>query len=235
MTNCIVDMSQRRAARVAGILYLLLIVFGVFAQMFARSSLIVWGDATATANNIMASGSLLRIAFLSDILMITCFLLLPLALYQLLKPVNKNIASLMVIFVFVSIPVMLINMLYYSAPLLLLSGASYLTVFAADQLNALAMLHLDLYTSGVMIATIFHGIWLFPLGYLVYKSGYFPRILGVFLMLACFGFLIESIQYFLLPGYEVITYPAMVFEILGEFVFCGWLLVKGAKISEMKS
>ena len=235
MTNLIADMSQRKAAKVAGLLYLLIILFGVFAEIYARSSLIVWGDATATASNIIASGSLLRVAFLSDILMIICFILLPLALYVLLKPVNKNIASLMVIFVFISVPVMLVNMIYHSAPLLLLSGADYLAVFAANQLNAMAMLHLDLYTSGVMIATIFHGLWLFPLGYLVYKSGYFPRILGIFLILACFGFLIQSLQYFLFPGYEVITYPGIVFEILGEFGFCGWLLFKGAKIPEMKS
>ena len=121
-------------------------------------------------------------------------------------------------------------MLIHFAPLLLLSGADYLTVFGADQLHALVMFFFDLYTAGVMIATIFHGLWLLPLGYLVYKSGYFPRILGVLLMIACFGFLIDSLRYFVFPEYEVITYPGIVFEIIGEFGFCGWLLLKGAKI-----
>ena len=125
---------------------------------------------------------------------------------------------------------MLVNMLLYVAPLVLLSGAAYLAVFSADQLNALAMSTFDLYTSGVMIATLFHGLWLLPLGYLVYKSGYFPRVFGVLLMFACLGLVIESFQYFLAPNFEVITYPAMVLEIVGEFGFCGWLLIKGAKV-----
>ena len=126
-------------------------------------------------------------------------------------------------------------MLFHFAALLLLNGADYLTVFEADQLHALVMFFLNFFTTGVFISMIFHGLWLLPLGYLVYKSGYFPRILGVFLMIACFGFLIESFAFFLLPpSYEVITYPGIVFEIIGEFGFCGWLLLKGAKIPEMK-
>jgi hypothetical protein len=230
MLNCIADLSKRKVARVAGLLYLAVIVFGVTAEL-VRQSLIVPGDATTTASNIMASESLFRLGFVSDLIMITCFIFLPLAFYVLLKPVNKNLASLMVIFVLVSVPIMFINMLFHFAPLLLLSGADYLTVFGADQLHALVMFFIELYTAGVMIATIFHGLWLLPLGFLVYKSGYFPRILGVFLMIACFGFVIESFAFFLLPpGYEVITYPGIVFEIIGEFGFCGWLLLKGAKI-----
>ncbi|MBE0525230.1 MAG: DUF4386 domain-containing protein [Methanosarcinales archaeon] len=227
--NHIADLSQRKAARVAGLLYLAVIVFGVTAEL-VRQSLIVPGDATTTVNNIMASESLFRLAFVIDLIMIACFLLLPLALYVLLKPVNKNLALLMVIFVLVSVPIMFINMLIHFAPLLLLSGADYLTVLGADQLHALVMFFFELYTAGVMIATIFHGLWLLPLGFLVYKSGYFPRILGVLLMIACFGFLIDSLRYFVFPEYEVITYPGIVFEIIGEFGFCGWLLLKGAKI-----
>jgi hypothetical protein len=229
MLNRIADLSQCKSARVAGLLYLLVIVFGITAEL-VRQSLIVPGDAATTINNIMASESLFRLGFVSDLIMIACFLLLPLALYVLLKPVNKNLALLMVIFVLVSVPIMFINMLFHFAPLLLLSGADYLTVFGADQLHALVMFFLELYTSGVMIATIFHGLWLLPLGYLVFKSGYFPKILGVLLMIACFGFLIESLQYFLLPDYKEITYPGIVIAIIGEFGFCGWLLLKGGKI-----
>ena len=229
MLNSIIDLSQRKAARVAGVLYLLLIIFGIVAEGI-RQSLIVSDDAAETVANIMDSEGLYRLSFTSDLFMIGCFLLLPLAFYVLFKPVNKNQASLVVIFVLVSVPIMLINMLFHFSALLLLSDADYLTVFETDQLHALVMVFLDLYTAGVMIATIFHGLWLLPLGYLVYKSGYFPRVLGVFLMLACFGFLIESFQYFLAPDYEVITYPGLVAEIIGEFGFCGWLLIKGAKI-----
>ena len=235
MMNRIADLSPRKAARVAGVLYLIVIVAGVFAQLYVRSKLIVPGDAATTANNIMANEGLFRLGFVSDLIMITCFLLLPLALYVLLKPVNKNLALLMVLFVLASVPVSFINLLNHFTPLLLLSGADYLTVFEASQLHAQVMLSLNLFEAGYLIAQIFHGLWLLPLGYLVYKSGYFPRILGVLLMIACFGFLIESLQYFLFPGYEVITYPALAVTPIAEFSFCGWLLVKGAKIPEMKS
>jgi hypothetical protein len=231
MLGRIADLSQRKAARVAGVLYLLLIIFGIFAELVIRSKLIVAGDAAATASNILASPGLWRIGFASDILMILSFLLLPLAFYLLFKPVGKRLASLVVIFVAVSVPLMLVNMLLYYAPLHILSGVDYLAVFSTDQLNALAMSSLTMYTTGVSLATLFHGLWLLPLGILVYRSGYFPKVLGILLMLACLGFVIETIQSFLLPNLEVITYPGMVLEILGEFGFCGWLLIKGAKVS----
>ena len=230
MLSRIENLSQRKAARLAGVLYLLLIVFGVFAELVVRSRVIVSGDAAATASNIIASEGLFRIGFASDVLMILSFLLLPLAFYVLFKPVGKRLATLVVIFVSVSVPLMLVNMLLYYAPLQLLSGAGTLSAFTTDQLNALAMSSFGLYTDGVLLATLFHGLWLLPLGILVYKSGYFPRVLGVLLMLACLGFVIETVQYFLAPNFEVITYPAMVLEIVGEFGFCGWLLIKGAKI-----
>jgi len=236
MLERIADLSQRQAARVAGLLYLGVIIFGVSAEFIGRQSIIVPGDAATTANNIMANELLFRLAIVSDLIQIGLFLLLPLAFYVLLKPVNKNLALLVVIFVLVSVPISLISMVFHFAPLILLSGANYLTVFEADQLYALVMFFLDLYLAGVWIATIFHGLWLLPLGYLVYKSGYFPRIFGVLLMIACFGFLIESFTFFLLPpSYVVITYPGIVFEIIGEFGFTGWLLLKGAKIPEMKT
>jgi len=231
-TARIADLSQRKAARVAGLLYLILIVAGVFAQFFVRSKLIVPGDATATANNIMANELLWRLGFLSDVISFTSFLLLPLAFYVLLKPVSKNLASLVVIFVLVSIPISFINMLNHFAPLLLLSGADYLTVFEANQLHAQVMLSLNLFEAGYFVAQIFHGLWLLPLGFLVYKSGYFPRIFGVLLMIACFGFLIDMLRFFLFPSYEMVTYAAGVVPIIGEFGFCGWLLAKGAKVQQ---
>ncbi len=231
-TASIADLSQRKAARVAGLLYLIVIVAGISAEFFVRQRLIVPGDAAATANNIMANELLFRLGFVSDIIMITSFLLLPLAFYVLLKPVNKNLASLMVIFVLASVPISFINMLNYFAPLLLLSGAEYLTVFEAGQLHAQVMLSLNSFEAGYFIAQIFHGLWLFPLGFLVYKSGYFPRIWGVLLMIACFSFLIPVFTFFLAPSYEVITYPGIVVMIVAEFGFCGWLLVKGAKVQQ---
>lgn len=230
--------TQRKAARIAGLLYLLVIIFGVFAEFFVRQSLIVPGDAAATANNIMASESLFRLGFVIDIIQGMCWLLLPLALYVLLKPVNKNFASLMVVIVLVGVAIQCLNMLNQFAPLLLLSGADYLKVFETNQLHALVMFFLNLHKYGYISAAIFHGLWLLPLGYLVFKSGYFPRILGVLLIIACFSFLVDFFGNFLLPNYAnyeavflLIGLPA----VIGEFSFCGWLLLKGAKIPESKS
>jgi len=138
----------------------------------------------------------------------------------------------MVIFVLVGASIGFINMLNHFAPLPLLSGADYLTVFEAGQLHAQVMLSLNWFEAGYSIAGIFHGLWLFPLGYLVYKSGYFPRIFGVLLMIACFGFLIQALTFLLAPSYEVITYPGIVVMIIAEFGFCGWLLAKGAKVQQ---
>ena len=184
MINRITDMTPRKAARVAGLLYSLSFL-SAFTEFFVRS-LIVPGDATTTAENIMTNEFLFRIGFLFDIINFTGFLLLPLALYVLLKSVSKNTASLMVVFVLASVPISMLNMLNHFAAQLLLSGADYLTVFTTDQLNALALFFLNMHEYGALIATIFHGLWLLPLGYLVYKSGFFPRIMGILLIIACY-------------------------------------------------
>jgi len=235
MINSIDNTSPRKAARIAGLLYLILIITGIIGQL-ARQSLIVPGDAATTVNNIMANEMQFRGANVSWLISEMFLLLLGLALYVVLKKVNKNLASLMVLFIVVGVAIESINTLNQFAALHLLSGADYLTVFSAEQLNAQVMSHLDSWEAGYRIAVIMSfGPWLIPAGYLVYKSGYFPRILGILVILAGFGLLIEGLQYFLLPDYEVISYPASAAGTIGEFAFCGWLLLKGAKIPEMKS
>jgi hypothetical protein len=220
----------KKAARVAGVLYLLVIVFGMFAELYVNLRLIVPGDATTTSRNIMASESLFRIGFMSGLFHHTCFLLLVLALYKLLKPVNKTHASLMVLFGLGAVPIMMINMLNQFAALLLLSGADYLTVFTTDQLQALALLFLDLHSHGYFIAGMFSGLFLLPLGYLVFKSGYAPRILGVLVMIGCFGYLIELFAVFVFPSYEVISFLGLAVAIIAEFSLTFWLLLKGVRV-----
>ena len=220
--------SIKKTARIAGFMYLGNIITGIFAQV-VRSTLIVPGDAAATAKNIMASEWLFRIGFVSDLIMVTFYLLMGLVFYVLLKPVNKNIALLMLLLNLAGVPMLGINMLNQFATLLLMSGAGYLTVFGADQLHALGMLFFNLHEYGYSIAVISWGFYLLPLGYLVFKSGYFPRILGVLLMLASFCDLIQFFQIFLFPDYEVITYPGLAVAMIAEFSFAFWLLVKGAK------
>jgi hypothetical protein len=165
---------------------------------------------------------------MNDIIAQTIGLLLVLALYKLLKPVNKNHALLMVIFALVGIPIVMLNLLNQFAALLLLSGADYLTVFAADQLQALVMLFLNLDEHGFFIAHIFWGLWLFPMGYLVFKSGYIPRILGVLLIIAGFGYLIDFATFFFIPDFDAIK----MFTFWGEVLFPLWLLIKGVNVEQ---
>jgi hypothetical protein len=220
--------SIKKTARIAGFMYLGNIITGIFAQV-VRSKLIVSGDAAATAKNIMASEWLFRIGFVSDLIMVTFYLLMGLVFYVLFKSVNKNIALLMLLLNLAGVPMLGINMLNQFATLLLVSNAGYLTAFGADQLHALGMLFFNLHEYGYSIAVISWGFYLFPLGYLVFKSGYFPRILGILLMLASFCDLIQFLQIFLFPDYEVITYPGLAVAMIAEFSFAFWLLVKGAK------
>lgn len=220
--------SNKRTARIAGVFYLLFLVFGGFA-VIVRSKLIVADNAVTTVHNIISSEMLFRMSIVADLIGSIVYIFLVLFLYRLLKPVNKNIAKLMVVFVLVGIPIAMLNQLNQIAPLLLMSGVGYLKVFSANQLQALAMLFLDLSKNGVYIADIFWGLWLFPFGYLVFKSGFLPRAIGVLLMAACFGFLIESLVFLLSPSHQVITYPGMAVAAVAEISTIFWLLIKGAK------
>jgi hypothetical protein len=221
-------MNPNKIARVAGILYLIIFCLGIFAELFVRQSLIVPGDAATTVNNIMASESLFRLSLVSDLIRHTFLILLPLVLYKLLKPVNKDIALLMVIFALAGVPISMLNMLNHFAALLLLSGADYLTAFEADQLQAQVMFFLDLQKYGAFIPQ-FLGLWLLPLGYLVLKSGFLPRILGILLMIGCFGYLIDAVLFFLFAN-SAATLSLLAF--IGELLFALWLLIKGVNVEQ---
>ena len=226
-------MNPNKIARVAGFLYLLMGPFGFFGMLYVPSILIVPGDAAITANNIMASESLFRSAIVSTLIVQIINIFMILILYKLLKPVNKNCALHMVIFILIGAPIAMLNELNRFAALLLSSGADYLmTVFTADQLQALVPLFLDLHEHGVTIAGIFWGLWLFPMGYLVFKSGYIPRILGVFLIIAGFGYLIDSFAVFLLPNFIAIISKFTQFTWYGELLLPLWLLIKGVNVEQ---
>ena len=220
----VVSNPNKNLGRAAGILYLVMLVCGMAAQLI-RGGIIVHGNGVATATNVMASESLFRIAVLGDLVMATSYLLFAWALYVLLKPVNKNIALLFVLLTTASAAVLCLNMLNQFAILILLNDASYLAAFGASQLNALVMLFADLHYYGYYIAQITFGLWLIPLGYLALRSGFLPRILGIFLIIAAFGHLFGFFSAFLLPGFESFAdLPAAL-----EIPFGLWLLVKGVK------
>jgi hypothetical protein len=224
--------DPKKTARLAGLMYLGVIVFGILAQIIYMS-FIVSDDAAKTVSNIMDNESLFRASNVIWLISEMFFLLLGLALYVVLKRVNKNLATLMLFFVAVGVAIECLNTLNRFAALQLLSGADYLGVYSADQLNAQVMFRLELWEAGYSIAAIMSfGPWLIPAGYLIYKSGYFPKILGILAILAGLGILIEGLQSLLLPDYEMISYPFALIAVIGEFAVCGWLLVKGAKIPE---
>jgi len=222
--------TNKKTARMAGFLYLIYMVISIFADVLGRSKLIVLGDAATTAGNIIASAWQFRIGFVVDLVGAVLFLLTAWALYVLLKPVNKNIALLFLLLNLGGVAVWCFSDLFLIASQLLVSGADYLKVFQADQLQALAMLSLYIYNNGFWgIAQIFFSAWLFPLGYLVFKSGFLPRILGVVLMVECFCWLLYPIQFFFFPGNVVLTYLSSAAGFIGEFSLMLWLLIMGAK------
>jgi hypothetical protein len=218
--------SNKQTARIAGFLYFLYVVTSIIANMFGR---FVSVDAPVTLNNIMAHESQFRIGFVISLFSVVFFLLAAWALYVLLKPVNKNIALLFLLLNLGGFTVWCFSMLNLFASLLLLSGADYLQVFQPEQLQAQAILFINLFKTGYVIAQIPYGIWLFPLGYLVFKSGLLPKILGILLIVDGFGLLIYVFQFFLLPGFGAITYVSGPLGFIAECGFTLWLLIMGAR------
>jgi hypothetical protein len=212
----------------AGLFYLIFILTTVLAT-YVRSQFIVSGDAATTANNIVASQGLFRVGFVTELVSAVFFLLAAWALYVLLKPVNKNLALLFLLLNLGGVAVECVNALNLFAALQFLSGANYLTVFQTGQLQALAMSFLNLYTNGFLIAQIFFSAWLLPLGYLVYKSLFLPRPLGLLLILDFFGNLSWFLQGFLLPDYTILAYPGNAISFIAEISLMLWLLVIGVK------
>ena len=186
--------ANKKTARMAGFLYLTYFVIHIFADVFGRSKIIVFGDAAVTAQNILASEWQFRVGIMSDLGAVQSF-----------------------------------SDLFLFASQLVLNGADYLKVFQTDQLQALAMLFLYLYKNGFMIAQIFDGAWLFPLGYLVFKSGFLPKLLGIVLMVHCATWLMTSLQFFLFPGFDAITYVSYPLGFIAEFGLTLWLLIMGVK------
>src|SRR6202047_2396865 len=222
--------STQNPGRVAGFLYLLLVVFAPFRLIYIPSTLIVRGNATATANNIAGHELLFRLGIVADLFCGTILIFLTLALYRLFKGVDQNLAVLMVILGgLLPAAIDFFNVLNDAAALLLVRGADFLSALEKPQRDALAMLFLHLHHQEIVAAEIFWGLWLFPLAVLVYRSRFLPRFLGVWLIVNGFAYLAMSFTGLLLPQYEDmvgnIAFPAL----LGEMAFVLWLLIKGAK------
>ena len=220
--------SIQKTARLSGVLYLALAALSAFGLVYVPSMLIVPGDAAATASNIVTSESLFRLGFVSNLVAYTVNIFVALFLYKLLKPVNKGIASLMVLLILMGLAIGMLNELNQFAALLIL-GADHLTAFTAAQSQALASLFLDIYEHGFTIAHIFWGLWLFPMGYLIFRSGFLPRVIGVLLAIAGLGYLVDFTLFFLFPDVAVTVSN---FTFVGEVVLIFWLLIKGVNVEQ---
>jgi hypothetical protein len=194
------------------------------------SQLIVSGDPARTVENIAASQGLFRFDIASGFICYVAFLFLPLAFYRLLSHVSQSGAMLMVLLAIVSVPIALGNLVNKLDVLTLLSGKAYLAHYSVDQLNAAVMLSLARYDSGVLVAKIFWGLWLLPLGYLVFRSDLLPKVLGILLMLGCFGYLVDVFGATLFSEYSStnIARFARVPASIGEIGTCLWLVIFGA-------
>jgi len=221
--------SNHNPGRVAGFLYLLLLA-APLRLIYIPSKLFVHGDATATANNILAHETLFRLGIVADLFCGVVLIFLVLAFYRLFKGVDQYLA-LLVIMLGGVLPAAIdfFNVLNDAAALILVRGADFLSVFAKPQRDALAMLFLRLHGQEVIAAEILWGLWLFPLGLLVYKSRFLPRFLGVWLIINGVAYLIESCTGLLLPQYEVQVSNYVFPALFGELAFMLWLIIKGAK------
>jgi Domain of unknown function (DUF4386) len=224
--------SINKTARMAGFLYLVYMVTHIISDVW-RGSFIVTGDAAATVSNIMAHEGLFTVTVVGDLLAAALFFLAAWALSVLLKPVNKDFALLFLLLNLGGVAIQCSSDLFLFAIQLLMNGPDYLNVFQVDQLQSLAIFFLDLREKGFTVAQLFYGAWLFPLGYLVFKSGFLPKLLGIVLMVHCFTWLSTFFQSFLFPGFTAITYVSYPLGFIAEFGLTLWLLVMGAK--EQKS
>lgn len=217
------NLSFRNTGRIAGLLYLVVVLTGIFSLGYVPSKLIVWDNASTTFNNIVQSEFLFRTGLVSGLICYTFFLFLPFVFYKLLKSVNQTYAIYMVVLAVVSVPISFINMQNKFAVLSIISSHK--------QEIEQVMFYLNQYDYGNLIVQIFWGLWLFPLGYLIFKSGIIPKFFGILLMLGCLGYLINFFGNALFPNYSELGISSYVRlpASLGEIGTCLWLLIMGAK------
>jgi hypothetical protein len=223
--------ENKKAARIAGFIYLSMVIVAPFCLLYIPSKLIVRGNATATADNILAHETLFRLSIFGDLIAQVIFICLAIALYRLLQSVNRTWALLLVGFVLVSAAVSFLNVLNNIAALILFRGGEFLTVFDKPQRDALAMLFLRLYNRGQLISELFWGLWLFPFGLLVYRSGFIPRFLGVWLIINGLAYVVLSAIAMFFHEYYDAAFVYFQPALLGELAIMLWLLIKGARVS----
>ena len=211
----------------AGFFYLITIIMGVFAEVFVRGELVVRDDAAATATNILAHAPLYRFGLAADLLMLASYIAVTLLFYVLFKPVRRSLSLLAAFFSLVGIAVLAVNCLNHVAPLFFLGGARYLSAFETPQLQALALLSLKLHARGSSIAGVFFGIYCVLIGYLTFRSGFLPRILGVLMAIGGLSYLTSSFALFLWPTSAARLPDFTLLGGIAELSLTLWLMVMG--------
>ncbi|HEV2705928.1 MAG TPA: DUF4386 domain-containing protein [Pyrinomonadaceae bacterium] len=234
MTGQIAEASPRLKARIAGGFYLLTIIAGVFAEAFVRGALVVRDDAAATATNILAHEPLYRFGLAADIIMLACYIVVTLLFYDLFKPAGKSLSLLAAFFSLTGIAVLAVNSLNHVAPLVLLGRANYLSAFETTQLQAFALMSLRMHTRGYNIAGVFFGVYCVLIGYLVFRSGFLPRIVGVLMALGGLSYLMNSFTLFLWPALAARLPDIMVLGGIAELSLCLWLMVMGVNAQKWR-
>lgn len=218
--------STPKIARTAGLFYLVYVITSVVANLFG---IFVFVEAPVTVNHIMTHALEFRIGFVINLFSVVLFLLAAWALYVLLKPVNKDLALLFLLFNAAGFAVCLCGSLCLFGSLILLKGPDTIKVFQPDQLQALAVFFVSLYKNGVFIAQVPYGVWLFPLGYLVLKSGFLPKTFGILLIADGICQFIYVCQRLIFPDLGIIAYPCSVISIIAEVSLALWLSIKTVK------
>lgn len=214
-------------SRIAGMLYLIVIITGLFSLMYVPKNLFVYGNALETAQNISQKTGMFRISLASSVICYLAFTFLVIFLYQILRTVDIFVARVMVILALISVPVSFYNLINKYAILDLIKDNTSDLAQKSEKIMEL----LNNYDNGIFILTIFWGLWLLPFGFLIFRSGFYPKIIGVLLMAGCFGYLINFFGNTLFVDYQsvgVLQYLKLL-PTLGEFSICFWLLVVGAR------
>jgi len=233
MTDRTVETSPQLYARVGGVLYLIIIVLGIFGEAFVRDRIFVSGDAAATAANLRSLESLWRFGIATELFLLICAIALTLIFYVLLRPISKELALLAVFFNLVSLAVEAVAALDLVAALFPLGNAGYLKAFPPEQLYAMASLAIKSHSYGFGVALIFFGCTCLILGYLIFKSGFLPKALGVLMQIAGLSYLTDSFALILAPTFANRIFPAvLVPAFVGEASLCLWLLVKGVNVEK---
>lgn len=231
MMTRIPETSPLVHARAAGILYLSIIVCGLFSELYVRSRLIVSGDAMATATNILASEGLFRVGFASDVVMVLSDVALAIVLYVLLRPVSRTLSLIAASLRLVQSAILGMNLLNLLVALLVLGSVGSMAAFEAGQRQALALLFLDAHKQGYDLGLIFFGVQCLVLGYLLYRSDYVPRILAILMVLAGVAYLVGSFTLFLFPAHVEAVSPVYGVCVVAELSLGLWLLIKGVRVT----